>query len=134
MAKLECGGPLPRSSIATKTAAGFRDDQQLGLLHAARPRLTPVSFAAATVANWIVRNYEQRRAQIERYERQSLGAGYSFAGYYLPEDRDQESYDFSRVTDAGIIKLAVLLSGSRPRRLRFPFKRWKSLTLGRTRA
>ncbi len=35
--------------------------------------------------DWIVRSFEQRCAKLTRYDRQSPGAGWSFARFYLPE-------------------------------------------------
>jgi hypothetical protein len=35
--------------------------------------------------DWLLRSFEQRWAKLKRYERQSPGAGWKFAGFYLPE-------------------------------------------------
>jgi hypothetical protein len=35
--------------------------------------------------DWLLRSYTERRAKLKRYERQSRGAGWQLARYYLPE-------------------------------------------------
>ena len=59
--------------------------------------------------DWIVRSHAQRRQKMEGYDRQVLGGGAPLAGYYLPESKGIEWYDWTPVNDPLIIKAATHL-------------------------
>lgn len=62
--------------------------------------------------DWILRSFEQRRAKLRRYERQSPGAGWGYAHFYLPELHSPGDLRWTPIETIEFDRLARRIAGS----------------------